>query len=651
MLFLALVTTIALMFIVRIPRFISDSPRKISISKKDGIYDLTNINDIEKSVIELVPGTTYYPNTYLTPQNFNTVTPVSTEFYDKLNAEYLSQKFTLKLSDNSDVYALTFMLSGRHAMRIYVNGKIVGQTGTLGTTKEKTEVWENNITCYAAPKDGEMEIILNSAQFYHFKRGASLAKLSIVKTYPEINSGVSSQSKGFIIMGVLFCATLILLCMFLLQPSSKATLYFAIACLVMLLRECLQSQAWINFKVSGNLSFMLEYMSVVLLTVFLSLYLGQYITNRHLRGFQYVAIIGSCFYGICLIITDSIFYTSILKYYQGLLVVCIIGGISGLFWQMRYPTKEQTAALYGIAVFFFAAVSDILMYSNLLGETYPNKPISEMAMLFFWVAQIVSLFVANNRMVVETKAVEQKLAMENQTLECLNRMKTEFLGNVSHELKTPLTVVSGYAQTARQEVEKLGEVDKVSIAHKMKLISAEAERLSLMVSQILDITRIEEGRMVMEKVPCHLDEIIYKAIDTHYPILNKNQNQLQIRIDSSISSIIADPIRISQVIINLISNAVRFTVKGKIIITAKEEDFHIIICVSDTGVGISSEKFPCIFERYNSKEKSGNGKTTGTGLGLYICKHIVEEHQGCIWVESEEGKGTSVFFTLPSNQS
>ena len=181
----------------------------------------------------------------------------------------------------------------------------------------------------------------------------------------------------------------------------------------------------------------------------------------------------------------------------------------------------------------------------------------------------------------------------------------------------------------------------------MKLISSEAERLSLMVGQILDVTRMEEGRMAMEKRPCHIDEIIHGAVETHYPMLNKNANQLEIHIETGISAVSVDSARISQVIVNLISNAVRFTANGLISISAKREETDIVICVADTGTGISPDRLSHIFQRYYHKEKTGGGQNTGTGLGLYICKHIVEQHGGNIWIESEEGLGTSVFFNLP----
>ncbi len=639
----ALLTVILMMVLVRM----SEPPESDMLMGKGGVYDLSGIEDMAGTRFLLSAPETYYPNTYLTPDIADQAVFESTRRYDEIHADYLSQRFVLLLPDNNDIYTLTFKVAGRHAMRVYVNGRLAGQSGKLGAVKQDTEVWENNITVHASAVKGKMDIILNSAQFYHAKRGASLAQISLNTQDEADDSFDADRIKGLLVMGALLSAALSLLGIFCFLARTRATLYFAMACVAMALRECIQSQAWTYFPISGNLSFMMEYLSVVLLTIFLSLYLGQYVLGNRLKAVQAAALIGSGIYGICVLFGDSYFYTSILIYYQTLLIMCIVPGLAGVFWNLRHPIREQITALYGISVFFLSAVADILMYLDVFGDEKTNLPVSEATMLIFALAQVFSLYLMNNRVLEESKEAERKLATEKMALESLDKMKTEFLGNVSHELKTPLTVMSGYAQTAGKLAKKTGQPESVEISRRMTLISSEAERLSLMVGQILDVTRMEEGRMVMEPECCYLDEIIHSAVKTHYPILNKNQNRLKIQIDRGLPDIFADPARISQVIVNLISNAVRFTFEGEITISAEQQKNQLLVCVSDTGTGIAQERIPYLFERYGKKQKSGGGQDTGTGLGLYICRHIVEQHGGTIWLKSEEGKGTSVFFTLP----
>lgn len=386
---------------------------------------------------------------------------------------------------------------------------------------------------------------------------------------------------------------------------------------------------------------------MVLLTVFLTLYLWQYVDNWLLKITCLLSLAGSALYGACILFGDSLFYTSVLIVYQALLILCIIPGVAGLFYKMKNPNNEQVAALYGITVFYLSAVADIFMYLDIFSETVNNFPVSEISMLIFAVVQTYSLYLMNNRVLMETKESEHALALEKEALEDVNRLKTEFLGNASHELKTPLTVISGYAQSVKKLSEKTASPDSSEVSRRMTLISSEAERLSLMVGQILDVTRMEEGCMVMEPVRCYVEEIIHAAVRTHYPILNKNRNRLDIRIERGLPAVYADPARISRVIVNLISNAVCFTADGEIVISAQRKNGGVLVCVSDTGCGIERERLPRIFERYSKKQKTGSGQDTGTGLGLYICKYIIEQHGGTIWIESEEGYGISVFFTLP----
>lgn len=641
----AFLTLAALMKLVRLPLMHGEDLQDMVVAEQEGSYDLTGIENLKDQKVLLLPGSNYYPGSYVTPDNVDTAVPETTERYNETRCDYLSQRFLLRLPDNNDIYTLTFKLSGRHAMRVYVNGTQVGQTGTLGTVKEETEVWENNITCSAAAVDGTMEILLNSAQFYHAKKGATLAELSIKAAGTGKAEVLSERIVGLLIAGAFLCAAAVLLSVYLLLSHTKATLYFALACLAMALREVLQSQAWTYFPISGSRSFQLEYLTVVLLTVFLSLYLGQYARGRFLRGVQAAALAGSGIYGIIVLFCDSLFYTSVLTYYEILLVACIAVGITGLFFDMRRPSTEQKAVLYGIGVFYLAVVSDIIMYSDVLGDRV-NAPVTEVAMLVFVLAQTVSLLLMNNRVLAETREAEQKLEAEKAALEKLNQMKTEFLGNVSHELKTPLTVMSGYAQTTRQMAEHNALKDGGEVVRRMKIISSEAERLALMVGQILDVTRMEEGHMSVNREACWIEEIICSAIDTHYPVLNENGNRLEINLQQSLPQVLADPVRISQVIVNLVANASRFTVGGVIMVSVGEKDNYIVVSVSDNGEGIDAEQLPHVFERYNNREKSG-GKNTGTGLGLYICRHIVEQHGGRIWAESERGAGTRISFTLP----
>ena len=230
---------------------------------------------------------------------------------------------------------------------------------------------------------------------------------------------------------------------------------------------------------------------------------------------------------------------------------------------------------------------------------------------------------------------------EKKALEETNRMKTTFLSDVSHELKTPLAAMSGYAQNAEIDVDN--GCTPVLLKEKLKRISSEANRMALMVTQILDATRIEEGRMVLEQMPCDVDDLVRETVETYFAVLNKNNNRLRLSIPLDLPHIYADSSRLQRVFVNLISNAMKHTYNGMILVKAEAADPFIRITVKDTGNGISAEDLPHIWERYYK----GKHSETGTGLGLFITKFIVESHGGTIDVESELGKGTAFTFTIP----
>ena len=262
--------------------------------------------------------------------------------------------------------------------------------------------------------------------------------------------------------------------------------------------------------------------------------------------------------------------------------------------------------------------------------------------IFIMVSSIIGVLLAFIIVfIILSKKLSDPIVSEHDLLVKVNAMKTAFLSDASHELKTPLAAMSGYAQNAEMA---LTNSDDTSLIQKnLKRISSEANRMALMVTQILDVTRIEEGRMMLELVPCDLEKLVREAVETYFAVLNKNNNKLALRIPLELPQVKADSSRLQRVFVNLISNALKHTKNGTILVKAEKEDNFIKATVKDTGSGISEEDMPHIWERYYK----GKHSETGTGLGLYICKFIIETHGGKIWAESEVGKGTSFMFTLP----
>ncbi len=244
----------------------------------------------------------------------------------------------------------------------------------------------------------------------------------------------------------------------------------------------------------------------------------------------------------------------------------------------------------------------------------------------------------DRRVKERTKELEET----NTKLRIMDKRKNDFLSYVSHEMRTPLTSVIGYSKLLLEKHNFSQEERENCI----NVINKEAERLKRMITDLLDLNKLEEGGVDMKMEDSNVYRVIGEALDVMRVQIQKRGLQLEIKGDKIPKMIEFDSEKIKQVLINLISNAVKFTEKGKITIAIKDNKNDVQVSVKDTGVGIEKEDFEKVFDKF--KQIDNKLKTEkGSGLGMPIAKGIVEAHGGNIWLESELGKGTTFYFTLP----
>jgi signal transduction histidine kinase len=231
-------------------------------------------------------------------------------------------------------------------------------------------------------------------------------------------------------------------------------------------------------------------------------------------------------------------------------------------------------------------------------------------------------------------------------LDELDRLKTEFLQNVSHELKTPLTVMINCAIDTLRELER-ETPDPAEMAFDQGRIRAEGERLKRMVSQLLDVTAIESGMLRIQKAPLSLAVPIYRAVEASSGVLNENEIRLTLEIPNDLPDVAADADAVEQVLLNLLSNAARHAKGGAIAVRLSAETACRTVRVSDDGEGMTKAVSDRVFLRYIERE---SGTTGRSGMGLFICKKLIDAHGGKIGIESEPGRGTTVWFTLPAEE-
>jgi PAS domain S-box-containing protein len=243
----------------------------------------------------------------------------------------------------------------------------------------------------------------------------------------------------------------------------------------------------------------------------------------------------------------------------------------------------------------------------------------------------------------------------------IDRMKTDFISTVSHELRTPLTSVMGFARIIKRKFEEVlvpqlktddKKTQKVmkQVGENLNIIVSEGERLTALINDVLDIAKMEAGKVEWKTEPCSVAEILGRATTATAALFEQKGLRLVMDVEKDLPTIEGDRDRLIQVVINLISNAVKFTEKGSVTCKAEKEGSNIAIHVIDMGTGIANEDLPKVFEKFKQVGDTLTDKPQGTGLGLPICKEIVEHHGGCIWAESELGKGSTFSFTLPAKR-
>jgi signal transduction histidine kinase/ActR/RegA family two-component response regulator/HAMP domain-containing protein len=240
----------------------------------------------------------------------------------------------------------------------------------------------------------------------------------------------------------------------------------------------------------------------------------------------------------------------------------------------------------------------------------------------------------------------------------IDQMKTDFLSTVSHELRTPLTSVLGFAKLIQKKLEEVilpivpMEERKTArsvqqVRDNLHIIVSEGERLTSLINDVLDIAKIEAGKVEWHMAPVAIATLVNQAVAAT-SILAQNSNLPVIQdIAPDLPLVMVDRDRIIQVLINLLSNAIKFTEVGCVTCQVEQAEEMIVVRVTDTGMGLAPEDIEVVFEKFKQVGEVMTNKPKGTGLGLPICKQIIEHHTGQIWAESELGQGSTFCFTVP----
>ncbi len=267
------------------------------------------------------------------------------------------------------------------------------------------------------------------------------------------------------------------------------------------------------------------------------------------------------------------------------------------------------------------------------------------------IVAVVTDITERRRLEEERAEANETLLKANQELQELDRLKDEFISTVSHELRTPLTSIKGSA-----EILLTYDEDRETQVEFLRIINKECDRLTRLVIDVLDLSRMESRQMNWIWEELDLAEVVGAAVDGAQSLLIQKDLFIKVDLDSDLPILRNDRDRLAQVVTNLLSNSIKFTpAGGRILINAKRipadgldgAGEKLEVSVSDTGVGIHLADYDSIFQKFRQVGETLSDKPTGTGLGLAICKEIVEYIGGNMWVDSTPGKGSTFYFTIP----
>ena len=315
-------------------------------------------------------------------------------------------------------------------------------------------------------------------------------------------------------------------------------------------------------------------------------------------------------------------------------------------WESMDHTSESTDHSYHITygILSFLTGSAILCLFSTIQKMLIGSPLTLKAYTVpFWFGGFTGLIIGT--WYIKLKVYAAELEKANEELKSLDRMKNDFLSNISHELKTPLISIKGFSELLNDgNLGLLNEQQNMAIDKVIR----NSERLGQLIDSILYMSMKQAGKIEYVLNPVNVVEIINNTVSDMFPQIDKKGLTIEQDVADDLPTINGDMDKLKQVLFNLIDNAIKFTPQGgTITVAAREEDDNLHIMVSDTGIGITKNIASNLFHRFYQADTSTTRKYGGTGVGLYITKLIVDAHDGRIWVESKEGVGSTFHVVLP----
>lgn len=558
---------------------------------------------------------------------------------------YATYRLRVLLPD--DVETLAFRVPTLStSCRIMVDDEEVASCGQTAATEEAAHAaYHPQVVSFDA-HGGAMEIIVHISN-YMYDRGGMWYALDLGLTEDVTRIRENMLSIDLILIGIFFFMGLYHVCIYLLRPSSRVALLFAIGCFIGAARLLVIDEIVIlNWFPQLPLEWMIMvgyltyYGGVAAITRYLYELYPHDVSKTVVHGVTVVA--GA--YMATVFFTPVSFFTSIIGSSHYLLIILMGYLLFCVYRALRRRRDGARLQFFGIMFFFLTILHDIIFNLYYIVDwlyeinayQYFNKQIM---VLGLFVLVFIQAIVLARRF---EKSFEQAERMSERLI-TLNKMKDEFLFNTSHELKTPLHGMINLTQSMLE-----GATGKLTPKQHSQLSSivSVSRRLSNLINDILDFYKLKHGEIHLERRQVSLQAVLQANRDIFRHFIADRPIQLVMDIPEELPKVYVDENRLLQIFYNLIGNAIKFTEKGVVTVAAMRREGEVIVSVSDTGIGIPEDKQQQIFQSFEHIGASVAREYGGTGLGLSITKRLVELSGGTLSVSSSLGEGSTFSFTL-----
>lgn len=518
--------------------------------------------------------------------------------------------------------------------RFYINNTLVAENGKPATSKAEAIPFWNTKTVAIPEGVDTLELTMQVANFWSAKGGVYKAPL-LEEMKQLLLDNETDWGMDMFMTGCIFMSGLLFFGLYLFARDDKSILYFSIFCIIYCYR-IIGTEPYILHGLVDNISWFvtirLEYSTLALSVAFFALYMQHLYPEESNRTLVKILFWICIIYTLIIVIAPVKIFSSILSAY----LIALFFYISYAFYVFAMASRHRrNGSDYAFLSSGVALILFFIINLNYFGIIYPMKAaIITGYIIFLFLQSLILSYRVSFRLKKAAEDAQQGL-----------KAKSEFLSTMSHEIRTPLNAVIGMSNILQQENPREDQKENLEV------LSFSANNLMSIVNNILDYSKLDAGQMRFEQIEMDLRQIGENIIKAQQHYADEKNILLKYILDKNLPvKVMGDPTRFTQVINNLVHNAIKFTKEGWVRLSLLKEDretennVSVKIIVEDTGIGIAQEHLNMIFDRFTQADSSTSRSYGGTGLGLAICKKILDQQHITLHVKSEPGNGSSFWF-------